>query len=92
MWKDFDNRLWETVVEESKSKINYDKNIKIHGSDLVKKNITYLVKNADELTKIISTSLHNKELIAQQKQKIKKYFRTKDVDIQRIIKIIFSND
>jgi len=49
LWNDYDKNLWENVVRESKSKINFNNDIQIFGSDNVRKNIDLSIKSAERI-------------------------------------------
>ena len=49
LWNDYDKDLWKRIIKESKSKININNDIKIFGSDNIKKNITLSLKSAEKI-------------------------------------------
>ena len=49
LWPDYDQKLWQSVIENAKSKINLNFNIDINGSDQLRKNINLSIESAKKI-------------------------------------------
>ena len=49
LWQDYDQKLWQSVIENAKSKINLNFNIDINGSDQLRKNINLSIESAKKI-------------------------------------------
>ena len=49
LWPDYDQKLWQSVIENAKSKINLNFNVDINGSDQLRKNMNLSIESAKKI-------------------------------------------
>ena len=49
LWQDYDQKIWQSVIENAKSKINLNFNVDINGSDQLRKNMNLSIESAKKI-------------------------------------------
>ena len=63
LWPDYDNKLWNKILQDSKKKIKKDSGIKIIGSDMFKRNIDLSIASAKKIGLDNFISFSKKDII-----------------------------
>jgi len=49
LWQDYDQKIWQSVIQNAKSKINLNFNVDINGSDQLRKNMNLSIESAKKI-------------------------------------------